>query len=154
MARTLTWSNKKFEDLSLQELYDQMALRQEVFVVEQDCPYLDADGKDQKSWHLMGYLGDELATYARLVYPGVSYQEASIGRIVTSLKYRRQGFGVKLMEQLLIEIEQIYGQVPLRMSAQTYLIPFYNSFGFQEVGEGYLEDGLPHIQMFRPAQST
>ncbi len=125
-----------------------MVLRQEVFVVEQNCPYLDADGKDQHSWHLLGY--DEnmkLAAYARIVFPGVSYHEVAIGRVVSSQTHRRTGAGKELMRESLKAIEKIYGKVPVRISAQTYLVKFYSEFGFVSTGKEYLEDDIPHTEM-------
>lgn len=126
-----------------------MKLRQEVFIVEQNCPYLDADGKDLKSHHLMGYLGKELVAYSRLVFPGVSYKEISIGRVVSSGKYRQKGYGQELMRESIRQIEQLYGKVDIRIGAQQYLQRFYESFGFVWEGEPYMEDGIPHIIMLR-----
>ncbi len=144
----LTWLCKNFENLSNNELYDAMVLRQEVFVVEQNCPYLDADGKDKYSWHVLGY--DEkrkLAAYARIVFPGVSYTEVAIGRVITLQLYRRTGAGKELMCETLKDIENIYGKVPVRISAQTYLVKFYSEFGFVSTGKEYLEDDIPHTEM-------
>jgi len=142
---------KKFQDLSLEELYESMALRQEVFVVEQDCPYLDADGKDQSSFHLMGH--DEegrLVAYTRLVPQGISYEKyPSIGRVVTSPIVRGKGVGKELMEASIEWCEKLWPGVSIKISAQTYLKKFYESLGFNQVGEGYLEDDIPHIPMLR-----
>ncbi len=125
-----------------------MVLRQEVFVVEQNCPYLDADGKDKYSWHVLGY--DEkgkLAAYARIVFPGVSYKEVAIGRVVSSQAHRRTGAGKELMREAIKTIKTIYGKVPVRISAQTYLVKFYSEFGFVSTGKEYLEDDIPHTEM-------
>ena len=147
----IKWSFKAFSQLNLEELYAIMVLRQEVFIVEQDCPYMDADGKDQKSHHLLGYDNDgDLVAYLRLVAPGVSYKEMSFGRIVTSDKVRGKGVGKLLMEEGIKQSELLYGKVTNRISAQSYLIPFYQSFGFKTVGEEYLEDNIPHTEMLRP----
>ena len=144
----LTWFCKKFEELSNTELYDAMVLRQEVFVVEQNCPYLDADGKDKHSWHLLGYdENGKLAAYARIVFPGVSYQEVAIGRVVSSQQHRRTGAGKELMREALKAIERIYGKTPVRISAQTYLVRFYAEFGFASTGKEYSEDDIPHTEM-------
>jgi ElaA protein len=125
-----------------------MALRQEVFVIEQNCPYLDADGKDQKSEHLLVYAENgDLAAYLRVVYAGVSYDELSIGRVVTAQKYRRIGLGKLLMKKGLQEVKNRFGNVPIHISAQCYLNNFYEAFGFEAIGETYLEDGIPHIGM-------
>ena len=140
-----------FDKLTLQELYDSMVLRQEVFVVEQDCPYLDADGKDDVSHHLLGYGSNgKLIAYARLLPPGISYPEhASIGRVITSWSERRTGAGKQLMQQRIDWCNKLFGPVSLKISAQVYLLGFYKSFGFQPVGEEYLEDDIPHIAMVR-----
>ncbi|MDB5282430.1 MAG: family acetyltransferase [Bacteroidota bacterium] len=146
----ISWQCKSFKELSVQELYGIMRLRQEVFIVEQNCPYLDADGKDLKSLHLMGYEGQELTAYSRLVAPGDSYTEVSIGRVVSSTQYRKSGYGKLLMEESIRQIETIYGKCPIRIGAQMYLQRFYESFGFVREGEEYLEDGIPHIIMVKP----
>lgn len=147
----LTFYCLHFRALSLQELYDMMYLRQEVFVVEQDCPYIDADGKDLMGYHLMGY-GPQghLRACARLLPAGVSYPaHASIGRVVTSPALRGKGAGKALMRQSLQWCTRLFGESPLKISAQCYLIRFYESFGFQTVGEEYLEDDIPHIAMVK-----
>jgi len=141
---------KQFKDLSLEELYAMMVLRQEVFVVEQDCPYLDADGKDQVSWHLMGYEGEALVAYTRLVPADVSYEKyPSIGRVITAEKVRGRGIGIKLMQESIRHCETLFGKIPIKISAQVYLLRFYNSLGFERVGADYLEDGIPHLAMIR-----
>lgn len=128
-----------------------MYLRQEVFVVEQDCPYIDADGKDPLGYHLMGYdKRGRLLACARLLPVGVSYpRHASIGRVVTSPELRGQSCGKALMRESLRWCGRLFGESPLKISAQCYLIRFYESFGFQTVGEEYLEDDIPHIAMVR-----
>lgn len=140
-----------FQELQLEELYAFMALRQEVFVVEQDCPYLDADGKDQLGWHVM--LFDEkgkLSAYTRLLPPGVSYEKySSIGRVVSSEHVRGKGYGKAVMERSIQAIKALFPNASIKISAQTYLLKFYNDLGFQEVGEEYLEDDIPHIGMIR-----
>ncbi len=140
---------KLFEALTVHELYDVMALRQEVFVVEQNCPYLDADGKDPFSWHVMGR--DEqgrLIAYARLLPVGIAFERyASIGRVVSKPAVRGMGVGRLLMEQCLVQCRQRFGTVPLKISAQRYLLHFYERLGFQSTGEEYLEDGIPHVAM-------
>jgi len=147
----IQWVFKSFNELTLHELYAIMRLRQEVFIVEQNCPYLDADGKDLKSYHLMGYAGDELVAYSRIVKPGVSYDEVSIGRVVSSTRQRKMALGRQLMDESLRQIKNLYGPVPVRIGAQQYLQKFYESFGFVREGEPYLEDGIPHIIMVRTA---
>lgn len=145
----IEWQLKEFRELSVEELHSILRLRQEVFVVEQNCPYLDADGKDLSSDHLMGLVNKELAAYARLVPPGISYEEASIGRILTAPKYRRKELGKQLMNVAIAEIEKIYGQVPIKIGAQQYLKKFYEAFGFANLNKPYMEDGIPHIIMLR-----
>tara|TARA_R110002072_G_scaffold172410_2_gene326505 strand:- start:419 stop:877 length:459 start_codon:yes stop_codon:yes gene_type:complete len=145
----LRWEWKRFDELTADELYTVLQVRQEVFVLEQNCLYLDADGKDRKSFHLMGFSGNDILAYARIVEPGVSYEEVSIGRILSSEKARGTGAGVELMNQALSRIEQMYGKVPIRISAQTYLLKFYQKFGFESTGKEYLEDEIPHTEMVR-----
>lgn len=141
---------KYFKNLSLEELYAIMALRQAVFIVEQDCPYLDADGKDQFCWHLMGHENGDLVTYTRLVPRGVSYEEyPSIGRVITAQKVRGRGLGVGLMKESIRQCAVLFGKSAIKIGAQCYLLKFYNSLGFEAVGESYLEDGIPHISMIR-----
>lgn len=139
-----------FNDLTLDQLYSIMILRQEVFVVEQDCPYLDADGKDQVSHHVIGVDAKEnLHAYARLVPKGISYSDYnSIGRVITSKKYRGKGEGKRLMEASIEGIKQLYPSVTIKISAQVYALPFYTSLGFQEMNIArYDEDGIPHAAM-------
>ncbi len=147
----LRWECKPFNDLSADQMYTILCVRQEVFVLEQECLYLDADGKDRKSFHLMGFDGDELVAYARIVEPGISYEEVSMGRILTTKSARGTGAGIELMEVGLREIESKYGKVPVRISAQTYLLKFYQKFGFESTGKEYLEDEIPHTEMLRGA---
>jgi ElaA protein len=142
---------KKFAELSLTELYDLMALRQEVFVVEQNCPYLDADGKDQDSHHVLGENeAGELVAYTRLVPPGLAYEKyPAIGRVVTSPSIRGKGGGKKLMEKSIQYCDELWPGQSIKISAQTYLKKFYEDLGFQQSGGGYLEDDIPHIPMIR-----
>jgi len=138
-----------FQELSLEELYQVMVLRQEVFVVEQDCPYLDADGKDQVSWHMMGFDNQSnLIAYTRLIPIGISYKKyMSIGRVVSAQSARSIGAGRKIMQSSIDWMHKKFGQKPIKISAQTYLLRFYTSLGFNPVGEEYLEDNIPHIAM-------
>ncbi len=138
-----------FSQLSVFELYDILALRQEVFVVEQNCPYLDCDGKDQASWHLSGR--DEtgkLVAYTRLLPKGVSYEAyCSIGRVVSAPSARGTGAGRILMQKSIDMARQLFDNEAIKIGAQTYLLRFYESFGFVSTGEEYLEDGIPHTKM-------
>lgn len=143
----LNWVYKTFDELDTKELYAILQLRSEVFIVEQNCVYLDVDGKDLKSTHLMAWDGGNLAAYTRLVPAGVSFAEASIGRVITSPRYRGLGIGVTLMEKSISRTLEIYNTNRIRIGAQLYLKKFYESLGFIAEGEEFLEDGIPHIEM-------
>ena len=138
-----------FDKLSPLELYDIMALRQEVFIVEQNCPYLDADGKDPHCWHLMGRNGEKkLICYTRLLPEGLAYNGyASIGRVVSSPSARGAGAGKILMQRSIDMCVHLFGNQPIKIGAQSYLLKFYEGFGFRSTGEEYLEDGIPHTKM-------
>ena len=123
-------------------------MRIKVFVVEQQCPYQDADGKDQKSIHLLGSNSQgELIAYLRLVEPGVSYTEWSIGRVATDPSVRQSGLGKTMMKMAMEYLEANYDNPPIRISAQLYLRKFYADFGFLTQGDPYPEDDIPHIEM-------
>lgn len=149
----VTWSLKKFDELTLQELYALLQLRIEVFVVEQNCPFQDCDDKDQPSWHFMGWLNGKLVAYTRLVPAGVAYLQPSIGRVVTSPTVRRTGIGKELMIRSITNAYQLFGHQPLKIGAQLYLKAFYESFGFEQVSDIYLEDGIEHIYMIKSANT-
>ena len=141
-----------FNELTLRELYDIMVLRQEVFVVEQNCPFLDADGKDFDSYHLMMYNNEQkLLAYTRLVPEGLSYENyTSIGRVVNHPSTRGSGIGKELMEHSIEWLEKLFGtDFPIKIGAQSYLLAFYEKFGFVSQGEEYIEDGIPHRIMIR-----
>ena len=145
----ITWYHKHFNDLTTKELYQILQLRNEVFIVEQNCPFQDLDDKDFKCFHLIGFDNDsqKIMAYTRIVPAGISYTEASIGRVVTSPQARGEGIGKVLMEKSIQLLEELYGGVPIRIGAQFYLKKFYESFDFQQVSEIYLEDGIEHILM-------
>ena len=145
----LSYSVKRFQDLSLEELYAILRLRQEVFIVEQNCPYLDCDDKDQKSHHLLGKDKDgHLLAYCRILEKGISYENySSIGRVVTSKLIRGNGEGRTLMNYAIEETLRLYPDEKIKISAQTYITPLYESLGFVKVGAEYLEDDIPHIGM-------
>ena len=145
------WYLQSFQDLANEALYDIMKARQEVFIIEQNCNYLDADGKDIHSLHLTLKIENQIAAYARIVPAGISYEEVSIGRVLTTKNFRRKNYGRQLMSQALETIEQLYGKVPVKIGAQQYLKTFYEGFGFIQQGEMYLEDDIPHIYMMRTA---
>ena len=143
----LDWRHKTFNELTNLELYELIKLRNEVFVVEQDCVYQDADGKDLQSTHLLGYEGEELASYVRIVPPCISYPGyCSIGRVVVSPNHRRKEYGKAVMRKG-IEICQKTFQEPIKISAQCYLEKFYTELGFKVISEEYLEDDIPHYAM-------
>jgi len=141
------WTDKKFDDLRPHELYALLRLRSEVFVVEQNCVFLDMDNKDQVSHHLMGWQGENLVACSRIVPAGISYGESSIGRIVSSPSVRGQGIGRVLVDKSIQLAYSLHGKGVIRIGAQYYLRDFYESFGFQKAGDIYLEDGIEHIEM-------
>jgi ElaA protein len=145
----MNWRWSTFSELSLEELYDVMRLRQEVFVVEQECPYLDADGLDATAMHLLGYDSRGLIAYARVLPKGVRYDEPCISRVVTAQRARRTGLGRELMAECLQRSQTHHGPVAIRISAQAYLQRFYEDLGFHCTGKEYLEDGIPHKEMLR-----
>lgn len=139
-----------FDRLTPRQVHDVLQLRQRVFVVEQRCAYLDADGLDPTCWHGLGTLGDRtLVATARLVPPGLVSEEPAIGRVVSSPEHRRAGYGRQLMLEAIREIRRLYPGHATRIGAQRYLERFYGSLGFVPVGEPYDEDGIPHIHMVR-----
>ena len=144
-----TFVSKSFKNLSNVELYELLKFRQEVFILEQNCVYLDADGKDLQCQHVLIYREGRIIACARLVPAGVSYAEVSIGRIATSQSLRGTGAGRILMNRALDECEEIFGRVSIRISAQYYARAFYENFGFVAQGEIYDEDGIDHIEMLR-----
>ncbi len=144
-----------FADLSTHQLYEIMALRQDIFVVEQNCPYLDADGKDLSAWHLQGRSETgELVSYARILPAGSVCSRGggdetfpSIGRVVVARRWRRKGLGKELMRRAMAECSRLFGPATVEISAQKYLQRFYTELGFSPTGKEYLEDGIPHLQM-------
>ncbi|MFM9923307.1 GNAT family N-acetyltransferase [Variovorax sp. H27-G14] len=149
----MEWFCKTFDALTAWELYAILSARSEVFVVEQRCVYLDPDGKDMQAHHLFaldGALGrQQVAAYMRLLPPGVSYEEASLGRVLTGREYRGQGLGQELLNKGLVQANMLWPDTALRIGAQAYLQKLYASAGFATVGEPYDEDGIPHIEMVR-----
>jgi ElaA protein len=146
---TIEWILKQFNELTPHELYAILQLRSEVFVVEQNCVYLDADDKDQWSWHLMGWNKNKLVAYTRLIPAGKAYEYPSIGRVVSSPAVRRTGAGRELMRKSIEKIYTLFGAAPIQIGAQLYLKRFYQSFGFIQVSDVYLEDGIEHIYMIK-----
>ncbi len=150
---TVIWQWKAFAELDTRSLYQVLQLRQDVFVLEQQCLYSDIDNLDSVSYHLLGFnpLGSsqerKLIAYLRVVAPAKKYPEPSIGRVVTSLDWRRKGLGKQLLQKGLTKAKLQFPNENIRISAQRYLSDFYRGFGFQAVGQPYLEDGIPHIEM-------
>jgi ElaA protein len=140
---------KNLEELSVYELYDLLQLRSKVFVVEQDCVYLDLDGKDSKALHIIGKKEGKIVAYTRCFEPGIYFEEASIGRVVVELEQRKYGYGHHIMQASIKAIKSYYDTSIIKISAQTYLRKFYESQGFNQIGEGYHEDGIPHIAMIK-----
>lgn len=138
---------KKFSKLSVSELYQVLQLRSEVFVVEQNCVYQDLDGKDHKSLHILGFKKEKIIAYTRIFKPGNYFENASIGRVAVKEIERKFGYGHELMDISIKAIETEFEVQKITISAQLYLKKFYESHGFIQVGEQYLEDGIPHIRM-------
>lgn len=150
----LHWICKPFNDLSPKELYEVMKLRSEVFVVEQNCVYQDADSKDEYCYHLMGFHENELAAYARLLPANIAYTYISIGRVVTSPAHRGLGGGKELLTQAIHQCYELFGKQAIKIGAQLYLKKLYESFGFKQSGDEYDEDGIPHIPMILDNRSS
>ncbi len=145
----IDWSLKKFDTLSVLEMYEILKLRSEVFVVEQNCVFLDMDDKDQFAQHLQGRINGQLVAVVRILPPGLAYDEPSIGRVVSSPAYRKKGVGIELMKKAIEETISLHGQIKIKIGAQLYLKKFYESFGFIQCSETYMEDDIPHIKMIR-----
>ena len=146
----LRWVTKTFAELTVNELYDLLKLRSEVFVVEQKCIFLDIDNNDQKAFHTIGYIGDEVVATTRLFDKDIMYDGyQSIGRVVGSPKHRGLSIGKALMQYSIQECERLFGKGPIKIGAQLYLKKFYNEQGFEQSGEVYIEDEIDHIPMIR-----
>ncbi len=145
----LTIQVKSFQELTKEELYTLLQLRSQVFVVEQDCVYLDIDGKDQKALHVLGFKNKLLVAYTRCFKPGDYFTQASIGRVVVQENQRKHRYGYQIMEASISTVHTRFNTQTIKISAQTYLKNFYNRLGFQQTGKEYLEDGIPHIAMIR-----
>jgi ElaA protein len=145
----VTWYCKAFDSLTPVELYSILQLRNEVFVVEQNCVYQDCDDKDQQSYHFMGWQQNKLVAYTRLIPGGVAFAEISIGRVVTSRSIRGTKIGKQLMQRSIEKLHELFGKIPIKIGAQLYLKGFYESLGFIKCSDLYLEDGIEHIKMIR-----
>ena len=142
-----------FSSLNTDQLYGLLQLRSEVFVVEQDCVYQDIDGKDQKALHVLGTVEGNIVAYTRIFKPGDYLEKAAIGRVVVASDFRKRDFGKAIMQASIAAVENHFNTTAIGLSAQTYLLNFYNDLGFSALGETYLEDGIPHIYMERPPLS-
>ncbi|MDE1205479.1 GNAT family N-acetyltransferase [Tenacibaculum larymnensis] len=145
----MNFTVKTFQELTTSELYELLQLRSEVFVVEQDCVYQDIDGKDQKALHVIGVKEGKIIAYTRLFNSGEYFDTPSIGRVVVKESERKYGYGHDLIKVSIKAIVDNYNETTITISAQTYLQKFYESHGFKQVVEGYLEDGIPHIRMIK-----
>ena len=149
----LTWLCKPFNELTPHELYAILRLRSEVFVVEQNCVFLDMDNKDQIAYHLMGYYGGDLVAYTRLLDQNTAYKLMSIGRVVTAPNYRGKGMGKELMEESIKRCYKLFGKYDIKIGAQLYLQKFYERLGFIQSSDMYLEDDIEHIEMIKQSVS-
>jgi ElaA protein len=151
----LTWQWSRFDELTPRDLYEVVRLREAVFIVEQNCPYPDADGRDPHAWHLLGWIYEDeakkLVAYARLFPPGVRYDECSIGRIVSAPEVRGAGFGRALLDEGLRRLESLAPGQRIKIAAQRRLENFYKEYGFNTVSGPYEEDGIIHVDMLRGA---
>jgi ElaA protein len=144
---TMNWKIKMFSDLTTIELYDILKAREEIFIVEQDCPYHDIDSNDQDAVHIFLEDKGQVICYLRILGKGVRYDEVSVGRVITRAAHRRKGYGDELMERAIGYIEKVMGEKKVRISAQAYLGEFYGNLGFVKVSDVYLEDGIDHYEM-------
>lgn len=140
---------KTFNELTVHELYAILQLRSEIFVVEQNCVYQDIDYKDQKALHILGYQQDDLVAYTRIFKPGDYLEHASIGRVLVRAVERHLKYGYAIMEASIKTIDERFNTRIIEISAQIYLKKFYNNLGFTEIGDSYLEDGIPHVGMIK-----
>ena len=140
---------KEFNELSIQELYNILQLRSDVFVVEQNCVYQDLDGKDAKALHVIGTKNNRVVAYTRIFKPGNYFDESSIGRVAVHKDHRKYGYGKNIMQASINAVHEKFGKQKIKISAQTYLKKFYIELGFKIKGEDYLEDGIPHITMIK-----
>lgn len=143
----MNWNIKKFNELTVNELYEILKIRAEVFVVEQNCVYQDLDSKDKASYHLFLEDSEEIAAYLRILPKGISYPEIAIGRVLTKASYRKKGLAKEIMKKAIDYITDSLEEKKIRISAQLYLLEFYKELGFEPISDIYLEDGIEHIEM-------
>jgi len=150
-AAAIEWKLAAFDDLSVRELHDLLLLRSQVFMLEQNCLFLDIDGFDPQAVHLLGQSDGQLLAYARCFAAGIKFPEASVGRVVTCMDVRGSGLGHVLMAQVLASVRALWGEQAIRIGAQARLEKFYQQHGFVSVGKPYIEDGIDHLEMlWRP----
>lgn len=142
-------THKHFSELTTQECYNLLSFRESIFVVEQHCPYLDADGLDTQAFHVMVHNGTTLIACCRILAPNVAYADPAIGRVAVHKEYRGLSIGKELMKYAITLLYHLYGNVSIHISAQEYLRKFYSDLGFTTVSEIYLEDGIPHVSMIK-----
>ncbi|MEW4369360.1 GNAT family N-acetyltransferase [Paenibacillus kandeliae] len=143
----MTWYIKHFNELNTTELYCILKERTDIFVVEQNCPYPEVDGKDIHCYHLFKWEDEQIVAYARLLPPGIAYTQASIGRVIVKASHRGQGLAGDLFARAIHYIQQQLNETEIKIQAQEYLCTFYGSYGFEPISESYLEDGIPHVDM-------
>lgn len=141
------WIIKEFNELNIYELYEILKLRNEIFIVEQQCIYQDIDEKDKNSYHIFSMENNEICSYVRVLKPLTRYKEASIGRVITKKSHRKRGLGKTNLILALDFMKISLKESTVRISAQEHLMDFYGLLGFKKVSESYLEDGIPHIEM-------
>ena len=144
---TVAWSWVRFEELRPAVLYEILAMREAVFVVEQQCAYQELDGRDEDAWHLLGRAGDVLVAYARLLPPGARFSGPSIGRVLVAAPHRSQGLGHAVMREALAKARRMYPGLPICIAAQAHLQAFYEGLGFVVTSTPYDEDGIAHVDM-------
>ena len=149
----IIWKIKSFEELTTSELYQIIKARVDVFVVEQNCPYPDLENYDQKAIHIWAENDGEVLAYCRIFDKGIKYTETSIGRVLTTENGRGKNLGKQLIQYAVEVIENRFNTPEIRISAQDYLLRFYSYFGFEETEKKYLEDNIPHTEMFRKYHS-
>lgn len=145
----MIWKIKSFEEITTSELYEIIKARVDVFVVEQNCSYPDLDGYDQQAIHIWAERENNVLAYCRIFNKGIKYPETSIGRVLTTEKGRGKSIGKQLIQYAVETIENRFHTSEIRISAQDYLLRFYSAFGFEDTGKKYLEDNIPHTEMFR-----
>lgn len=146
----MKWTLKKFNELTIDELHDIVQLRINVFVVEQNCPYPELDGKDRKAYHFFGRTEEgRIVAYTRIFGPGEYYEQPAIGRVLVDSEHRGDGTGYALMRGTIENMKKLFGDSEIKIGAQKYLVEFYKNLGFASTEEEYVEDGIPHVYMIR-----